>query len=140
MPLVNFGSILGFAAELAERAQAFYRSLAETPRLAEKAALFGRLAADEKKNRELLLRTRRENVTEMILEPVEGFRREPFVGERGEVGALTLPAALALARHGEEKAAAFHAQAAAKLSALPEVARALRNLAKRHQARLAELA
>jgi len=140
MPLTNFGSILAFAAELEETDQAFYAGLAASPGLAGLAGVFTRLAADAAKNREAVLRARRENVTEMILEPVAGFFRAPFLRRRGDGAALDPAQALAAAREAEEKAAEFYRQAAAKLMAMPELARALRNLAKKRQRRLDELA
>lgn len=140
MPLGNFGSILAFAAELEQADQAFYAALAQAPAMAGQAAVFARFAADEAKNVEAVLRARRENVTEMILEPIEGFVRAPFVCQRGDCATLDQAQAIAAAREAEEKAAAFYSQAAEKLAAMPELARALKNLAKKRQKHLDELA
>lgn len=140
MPLGNFGSILAFAAELEEADQAFYAGLAAAPGLAGLAGVFTRLAADAAKNHAEVLRARRENVTEMILEPIAGFTRAPFLRQRGDGAGLDRGQALTAAREAEEKAAQFYRQAAAKLMAMPELARALKNLAKKRQKHLEELA
>lgn len=140
MSLGNFGSILAFAAELEQGDQAFYAGLAAAPGLAGLAAIFTRLAADAAKNVDAVLRARRENVTEMILEPVEGFCRDPFRCQRGDCAGLDRAQALAAAREAEQKAAEFYRQAAEKLMAMPELARALKNLAKKRQKHLDELA
>ncbi len=78
MPLENFGSILTFAAQLEELDSAFYSAAATNPNCAQHKDLFAELAGNEKKNEKSVLRVRRENVTEMILEPITNFTRDPF--------------------------------------------------------------
>ncbi len=140
MPLNNFGGILAFAAELQQADIAFYRALAANPALGELAPLADRFAAEEAKNLEAVLRTRRENVTEMILEPVRDFFRAPFQAARPDPAGLDRAGALKAAREIEAKAADFYAQAALKLAAMPEVNRALKLLAKKRNKHLEELA
>lgn len=142
MPLNNFGGILAFAAELEQADADFYRALADNPALGDLAPVCARFAADEAKNLEAVLRTRRENVTEMILEPVRDFSRAPFQAVRPAPAGLDRAAALAAAREIEAKALDFFTQAASKLAAMPEVSRALKLLAKKrgkHQEELAGL-
>ncbi len=81
MPLENFGSILNFAEELEIQDQLFYATVAANPACAEHKELFEQFAADAKKNITIAQRTRRENVTEMILEPIKDFVRAPFCEE-----------------------------------------------------------
>lgn len=137
-PLRTFGAVLGFAAEIALRAAEFYRSageLAQDPVLRE---LLGALASEEKKNRSLMEQARRENVTEMILEPISGLSRDdyqPPAGAGGGAGDLDLRrAALSL----EERGQRFFRDAAAKVP-LPEVARIFGKIAKKKEGTLARL-
>ena len=69
MPLENFGSILNFAEELELQDLGFYKAVAQNPACAEHKQMFEEFAADTDKNIKSVQRTRRENVTEMILEP-----------------------------------------------------------------------
>ena len=78
MPLQNFGSILNFAEELENQDQQFYATAAKNPACSTYRTLFAELGADAARNLTVVQRIRRENVTEMILEPVQDFIREPF--------------------------------------------------------------
>jgi hypothetical protein len=77
MELKNFGSIMGFAAELEAADKAFYESAATNPVCAEFKDLLEAFAKDEKKNEKNMLRARREHVTEMVLEPIERSTGDP---------------------------------------------------------------
>ena len=140
MPLENFGSILNFAEELENQDDEFYSAAAINPACAEHKALFEQFAADAKKNIKTVQRTRRENVTEMILEPIKDFTRAPFCEECH--GAETMGASQALdsAKTLEERAERYFTEAAQKIKALPEVARALKTIGKKHTAHLTILA
>lgn len=142
MDLQNFGGILSFAADLEAQDVAFYKAAAGNPACEQYKALLEEFAADEKKNEKNMLRARRENVTEMILEPIQDFNSEPFLTNREGVHEMTAEAVLAKASELEEKAEQFYLQAAEKIKALPEVSRALERNAKRrtaHRQRLADL-
>ena len=142
MDLQNFGGILSFAAELEAQDVAFYKATADNPACEQYKALLEEFAADEKKNEKNMLRARRENVTEMILEPIQDFTGEPFLTNREGAHEMTAEAVLAKASELEEKAEQFYLQAAEKIKALPEVSRALERNAKRwsaHRQRLADL-
>ena len=118
MSLLNFGSILGFAIELEEESLGVYT-------LADKTALV-KLAP---KNLKELARTRRENVTEMILETIEGFEKKPF--------RLTLsPVALENVKPIVARNHEYYVQAAQKLRGQAEVARTLKTLAKKYKRQL----
>jgi rubrerythrin len=134
MSLQNFGSILNFAAELESADQAFYLAAAANPACAEFKGMFEEFAADEKKNEKTILRVRRENVTEMILEPIYDFTKEPFVTDREGAETMSLEQVLSRALEIEDKARRFYTQAAEKINALPEVSRALARTAKRREA------
>ena len=139
MPLENFGSILNFAEELELQDLGFYRTLSENPACAEHKQLFEEFAAAINKNVKNVQRTRRENVTEMILEPIKDFIRAPFCEECVGIDKMNAAEALDAARRLEDRAVRYYTEAAAKIKALPEVARALKLLGKKHSAHIAKL-
>jgi rubrerythrin len=139
MPLENFGSILNFAEELELQDLGFYKTLADNPACAEYKQLFEEFAAAINKNVKNVQRTRRENVTEMILEPIKDFIRAPFCEECVGIDKLNAAEALDAARRLEDRAVRYYTEAAVKIKALPEVARALKLLGKKHTAHLNKL-
>lgn len=139
MPLENFGSILNFAEELELQDLGFYKTLAENPACAEYKQLFEEFAAAIDKNVKNVQRTRRENVTEMILEPIKDFIRAPFCEECVGIDKMNAAEALDAARRLEDRAVRYYTEAAVKIKALPEVARALKLLGKKHTAHIAKL-
>jgi rubrerythrin len=140
MPLQNFGSILNFAEELESQDRQFYETAAGNPACSAHKTLFAELAAEAGRNIRTVQRIRRENVTEMILEPVKDFTRAPYC-EACE-GAATKPAPeiLATAQRLEARAERYYAEAAEKIKALPEVSRALKTLGKNRKAHVGKLA
>ncbi|MFO7710043.1 MAG: hypothetical protein R6V84_17890 [Desulfobacterales bacterium] len=139
MPLENFGSILNFAEELESQDQQFYETAAANPACGAHAALFRELAAEAGRSVKFVQRARRENVTEMILEPIRDFVRAPFCEACEGAAAQSAAEVLATARRLETRADRYYAEAAEKIKALPEVARALKGLGKLRKARLAKL-
>jgi len=139
MPLINFGSILNFAEQIETQDRDFYTAAAANDACVHLRDLFEQFAADAAKNIKNVQRTRRENVTEMILEQIRGFTRDGFI--ESSQGAATMDASQALetARRLEERAQRYYAEAAEKLKALSEVARALKLVGKKHRAHLAKL-
>jgi rubrerythrin len=140
MPLQNFGSILNFAEELESQDRQFYEAAAGNPACSTNKLLFTELAAEAGKNVKTVQRIRRENVTEMILEPITDFTRAPFCEACEGASVLGGADVLALAKRLEDRAERYYAEAAEKIKALPEVARALRGLGKQRKARAAKLA
>ncbi len=134
MPLENFGSILNFAEELEKQDQEFFSAVAGNPACADYRDLFAEFAIDSGKNVKTVQRTRRENVTEMILEPIMNFTRAPYCEECAGAGSMTLAAALATANRLVDRAERYYTEAAAKIKAQPEVSRALKTICKKHQA------
>jgi hypothetical protein len=84
-------------------------------------------------------RIRRENVTEMILEPVKDFARASFCEECAEAAVLTAAEVLKAAQRLEARAERYYIEAAGKLQALSEVSRALRTLGKIRKSRAAKI-
>ena len=139
MPLNNFGSILTFAEEMETRRQAFFEGAAGNPDCAGMAEVYSQLAKDGRKLIQTIQRTRRENVTEMILEPIQDFYRAPYVLELADPADRSPQDVLADARRVEELAETFYQTAAEKIRALPEVARTLKTIGKKHTAHRRQL-
>jgi len=140
MPLENFGSILNFAEELESQDQEFYEAVAGNPACSDHKQMFEQFAANAKKNLKNVQRTRRENVTEMILEPIKDFVRAPFCEVCQAAPGMTAEDALATADRLEDRAVRYYTEAAVKIKALPEVARALKLLGKKHKSHRDSLA
>ena len=139
MPLENFGSILNFAEELENQDQQFYAVAAQNPACAAYQTLFAELGADAARNLTTVQRIRRENVTEMILEPVRDFARGPFCEACAGAAGMSAAEALEAATRLEARADRYYAEAAEKLKALIEVARSLKALGKNRKAHIARL-
>lgn len=134
MPLTNFGSVLSFAAELETQGMSFYDAMSQNPICKSHADLLRQFSTIAKKNHKLLLRARQENVTEMILEPIMDFVRAPFLTRIDEDELLTVADVISKVKQIEAKRLQFYTEAAGKLSALPEVARVLKTVGKKHAA------
>jgi len=129
MELATFGAVLSFAISFEQELEAFLRKLQASA----SGELSGRLAQAieaAQKREKLLERVRRENIAEMILEPISGFRSEDYtLGDVPGVSAETLTGAL---RKAEQTAVSFYALGAQKLS-IPEVKRIFERLAREHE-------
>lgn len=139
MPLQNFGSILNFAEELERQDGQFYEMAAGNPACGAYKALFSELGAEAGRSVQTVLRIRREYVTEMILEPIRDFTRGSFCEACEGAAVQTAAEVLATARRLETRAERYYTEAAEKIQALTEVARALKNLGKIRKARLTKL-
>jgi rubrerythrin len=138
MSLTTFGAIMGFAAEMVGQAEETYHTLVRKAKDPDLREALQNLLGEEKKNRSLMEKTRRENVTEMILEPISGLGQEDYevslvIQDRMEDADL-LKAALAL----EEREKKFFQDASSKVS-LPEVARVFRKIVQKKEDNLAKL-
>ncbi len=132
MELKNFGSILNFAAELEAGDEAFYRRAAENPSCSSYKEVLQDLVKDHKQNEQRILRVRRENVTEMILEPIKDFTRAPFLLEYPGPERMDKNTVLQTARKLEARSENYYREAAEKIKSLAEVTGELRRIAKRH--------
>ena len=140
MELSTFGSVLSFAIGLEENAARFYESAAGDARLAAHKAELLSLAEGNKKRRELLLTTRRENVTEMVLEPITGLRATDFEVSLPGLGATAPKAAFASAADLQTRSARFYSEVATQGKRfLAGVARTFTRMARENEARLAEV-
>lgn len=139
MPLTSFGAILTFAESMELQDSVFYKALTGRSIAGNAASLFEQLAAEGEKNIKLIQRARRENVTEMILEPIQDFTRKPFEIDPGDPSTMDRGQAFAAALAIETRAKDFYHTAAEKIRALPEVSRELKRLGKKRGERLARL-
>lgn len=138
MPLNSFGAILSFAESLETQKLAFYRSAGQRDLPPGMATLFKTLEAEGEKQIKLIRRTRQENATEMILEPVTDFYKASFLLEG--VPDPADPVAIARSAGQNEKISLdYYTQASLKLKALPEVSRTLKQLSRKQTARLEKL-
>ena len=138
MGLTTFGAIMGFAAEMAGKTEEIYKAMVQKAKDSTFRETLQVLSEEEGKNHSLMIKTRRENVTEMILEPVTGLQQEDYeidlkMPEVMEDAGL-LKAALML----EERGKKFFRDASSKVP-LPEVARIFRKAAQKKEENLAKL-
>jgi rubrerythrin len=139
MPLTNFGAILNFAEKVEQDDMEFYRKVSSTDAAEPYRSMFDMFAKEGKKHISLVQRTRRENVTEMILEPIRDFVRDSYQLKVGDADAMDRDAILTAARSLEGRAIRYYTDSAEKIRALPEVSRTLRTLAKKRTKRLGQV-
>jgi len=138
MALTTFGAIMGFAAEITGRTGEIYKTMVQKAKDHGLKEALQALSVEGGKSHSLMEKTRRENVTEMILEPISGLRQEDYeidlkvTDQMGD--ADLLKAALAF----EERERKFFSDVSTKVP-LPEVARVFRKLAQKKQENLERL-
>ncbi len=138
MTLTTFGAIMGFAAEVVGQTEGAYKTLVQKATNAVLRETLQSLLNEAGKNHSLMEQTRRENVTEMILEPIAGLNQEDYridwnlLDSGKEVDLLN--AALML----EMREKKFFQEASSKMP-LPEAARIFRRIAQRKQDNIAKL-
>ncbi len=69
---------MGFAAEITGQTGEIYKTLAQKAKDLGLREVLQVLSAEEGKSHSLMEKTRRENVTEMILEPITGLHQEDY--------------------------------------------------------------
>lgn len=113
--LNTFGAIMTFAIDVEARLRDYYKGLGETTR-----------SNDAEKRRANLERVRRENVTEIKLEPIEGLNEADYALNLtdGSVDAM---------EENEAIAARFYEDVAPKIN-VREAQRALERCGKQHRA------
>jgi len=137
MELGTFGAILTFALELEERLTNFFAAAAKQAG-GEAAEVFSDLAQAGGKRLKALERTRRENVAEMILEPITGFCSEDYPCDTEVTSGADRAALIKKALELEKTAAQYYTTASQKVS-VPEVARILSKMAGQHAEQLEAL-
>ena len=130
MSLTSFGSIFNFAEELEKQDMRFYTEAAAAPVCLDWKTLLEGFAKGCKKNVLTAQRTRRECVTEMILEPINGLVRGDFQVDVADVAEMSSADVLERAQALEERAERFYLTAAERIKAMPEAVQALKMMAK----------
>lgn len=139
MALTTFGAIMSFAAEMFRLGEESLQGAAQHSKDTALRELLQELLLDERKNRALMERLRREYVTEMILEPIQGLRKEDY--EAAPDLAVEHPTdsdLLRLAIRMKEKEIRFLEDCSAKIP-LPEAAGAFRKILKKTDLQLQRL-
>ncbi len=133
MELGTFGAIMKFALETENDVTGFYESVKGLARNEELVSLFDSLVIRGQKRVKTIERIRRENVTEMILEPITGLDSDTFtpvttIPEKPDDKTLK-----GIAVEIENNLQAFYSQTAVKVEFLSEVAYAFELLAEANE-------
>lgn len=132
MALGTFGGVLKFALDLEATATAFYETATTITTNQELKSLFEALVIKGQKRIEMLMRVRRENTTEMILEPIHGLEGQKYRPDTECPKDCSNSDLLKLATTMENKITDFFLHAAEKVSFLSEVAYIFEDLAEEH--------
>ena len=132
LDLGTFGAIIKFALEIENEVRELYHGLSEQSKDAELKQLFKDLETRGQKRIQTLERVRRENVTEMILEPIEGldsdsFRIHTAILAKDETTLKNHVATI------ESALQSFYTTAARKIDFLPEAEYAFELLAEKNE-------
>jgi len=138
MALSTFGAIMGFAAEMVGQTRDTYKALSEKAKNPALKEAFQDLAVDKGKNHSLMEKIRRENVTEMILEPITGLHEEDYEVDLKELQQKDDADLLRVALTLEEREKKFFQDASTKVP-LPEVARIFRKISRKMDENLEKL-
>jgi len=138
MALSTFGAIMGFASEIVGSAMDHYQMAVEKAKDPVLKDTLKALLEEERKNYVLMEQTRRENVTEMILEPITGLHQEDYEIDLKLSDHANDADLLKVALAHEEKEKKFFNDSSAKVP-LPEVARIFRRIAQRKEKNLSKL-
>ena len=138
MELGTFGAVLKHALDLEGRASTFYGDAAQVATTPKAKETYEALHERAKKRIALLERIRRENTTEMILEPISGLDTRnhdpvtsPLPSNSREV--------IEMARHLEKAMSQFYADASVTVEFLMEAADAFERLGDENQDNLDRL-
>ncbi len=126
MELGTFGAVLKFAMELEEMAISFYKAARSKSSMSD---YFASLVQRGEKRLKTLERVRRENTTEMILEPITGLNSEEYTPELSMPDGSDDKEIQTIAIALEKKLHEYYTEAAAKVEFLIEAAYSLETLA-----------
>ena len=137
--LGTFGTIIKFALEIEVKVSDFYKEVNKLAKNDALVKLLGDLVTRTQKRINTLERVRRENVTEMILEPIEGLDSDSFTIETSESGDIDDATIKTLASTIETTLQRFYTIAAKKIDFLPEVEYAFELLAEKNESTIKQL-
>jgi len=138
MELGTFGAVMAFASQAVTQSAEFYETVSERAKGPELKELLRILQDGANRDRATMEQTRRENVTEMILEPIAGLRREEYEVRLSEMAPEADAEILKTALLLEERDQRWFRDSSAKLR-LPEVARIFRKVARRKEETILKL-
>ena len=138
MELGTFGAIMGFAVQMLQQTETFYNVMMQKTRDPVLREAFEILSKEEGKTRSLIERTRRENVTEMILEPITGLDQDDYEIKMEAIDQSRDADLLKTALILEERAQRYFSDVSGKVP-LPEVGRIFRKVAQKKEKSLANL-
>jgi rubrerythrin len=124
--LATFGAILSFGIDLETRAAKFYESAQPLH------DHFAILASAARKNQKQLERLRRENVAEMILEPITDFNSDDYTPDFTPAADSSPASVVAQAAEIQATFQRFYETAAVKLP-IKEVSRKLNKMARQYE-------
>ena len=133
LDLGTFGAIMKFALELEGKVSDFYKEVSEHAKDDTLVGVFGDLVTRGQKRIKTLERVRRENVTEMILEPIEGLDSDSFGIETVVSQGIDDATIKTLASAIETTLQKFYNAAAKKIDFLPEAEYAFELLAEKNE-------
>lgn len=130
LELGTFGAVMKFAMELESIAAEFYKSASSKTTDAGLGSLLEKLSSRSTKRSKILERVRRENVTEMILEPIAGLDSDSYDLETENPDSKSL---LEICIRVEEKRFKFFVEGSTKIGFLIEAADTFERLADENQ-------
>jgi hypothetical protein len=138
MALSTFGAIMGFAADMVGQTRVICEALAEKAKNPGLKEVLQQLVGEEAKNHSLMERTRREHVTEMILEPITGLYKKDYAVDFKHLEQKDDADLLKIALMLQALEKRFFQDVSAKVP-LPEVARIFRKISKKKEENLGRL-
>lgn len=133
MDLGTFGAIMKFALEVESEVTGFYESAREMIKDEDLSTLFASLASRGQKRIKTVERIRRENVTEMILEPITGLDSGSYKPVTSIPDSPDDKALQGIALEIEKSLHSFYVEAGAKIDFLSEVAYSFEILAEANE-------
>lgn len=127
MELGTLGAVLAFAIKLEGHSAQFYEEAASLAKESPASDVFLSLAEARRKRKELLQRSRRENINEMLLEPIVGLKGSDYLMETELSSKMGYYDVLQLAMELEENSRRFYLDAAGRVN-LPEVTKLFEKL------------
>jgi hypothetical protein len=129
MELGTAGAILSFALGMQEKTLSFYEWVQSVESFSEWSEVLDTVVNEHKRAERKLSRLRRESVTEMILEPIHGFKSEEFEIELKPTPDIDNQSCIALMKRLEATLSNFFRIAATKTMFLQEISLALERMA-----------
>ncbi|UCE11461.1 MAG: hypothetical protein JSW61_05890 [Candidatus Thorarchaeota archaeon] len=132
MELGTFGAVLSYALDIEQRSSAFFEEIVDRVVRQDARAVFEDIMLKGQRRIRNLMRVRRENVTEMILEPITGLDSDDFPLKTGASPEADDSALIGIAAAVQDTLKEFFTAAASKISFLPEASYEFEDLASEH--------